>query len=101
MRWIAASFGNQFLLALFVLGLCAWAPLALADECRTIKEVKDSAVPDQNSGMGGHVLAHIFGETPPTGHTHDKRTLFKDRNQFLDVWQHYIAIDAKKTSGFK
>ena len=61
--------------------------MALSKEIATIR---DSADPDKNTAMGGHVTQHIYDMTPPPGTSQKGKTLFKSRKEFLDIWRQYL-----------
>ena len=68
------------------------SPSALAAACRDIETVKQSANADSNTGMGGHVTAHILGMQPPPGVTQNGRTLFSERAKFEKAWKTYVNV---------
>ena len=57
--------------------------------CNTIPSVITSADANQNTGLGGHLTAHIYGMNPPAGYTQNGRTLFAGRGKWESVWRQY------------
>jgi hypothetical protein len=71
--------------------------MALSKDNATIR---DSANPDKNTAMGGHVTQHIHGMTPPNGTSQRGKTLFKSRKEFDDIWRQYLRYaDGVSCSG--
>jgi hypothetical protein len=60
--------------------------------CRDILSVGNSANPDLNTGMGGHVTQHIYGMVPPKGSSQLGKTLFAKRKDFESAWRQYRYI---------
>lgn len=80
---------------LLLIALCL-APVSLAraetKACRDTEHVAQSAEPDKNSSMNGHIAAHILGMTPPPKFTQKGRTLFSDKKKASAAWRQYQYI---------
>jgi hypothetical protein len=62
---------------------------ASAAACKLTGSVTHSAVLGNNSADGGHVKAHVLGETPPAGQSQNNRTLFADGAKYAAAWRQY------------
>ena len=95
---MACLFNSGKVLAyLCVFGVAiAAAPSGWGKDCRDDSNVKLSADVDKNTGMCGHLTAHILNEQLPPNETHKGRSVFVDRQQFLTVWNHYVAAKGIK-----
>ena len=90
------------LAALLALGVATLtAPAAFAADCRTSAKVSESADPAKNTGMGGHLAQHIFGNKKlPKDMTYKDKSVFKTKADFQTTWKQYLALDKKTTSAF-
>ncbi len=73
----------------------------MAAVCRDIKSVKDSAVAEQNTSMGGHVTQHIYGMRPPINTSQSGKTLFEGKGKYEAVWRQYQYINNPVLCGSK
>jgi hypothetical protein len=85
-------FPNAGTIALVVASCLAPLSLAHADACRVTPNVAESADPDKNTGMNGHVTAHILGMRPPKGESQSGRTLFADKTKASAAWRQYQYV---------
>lgn len=54
-----------------------------------IPTIQESANPDRNTAMGGHLTQHIYGMNPPNGKSQQGKTLFAKRKDFENAWRQY------------
>jgi len=61
--------------------------------CTSIPTVQISKFPTHNNEYGGHLNAHIYGQTPPAGYTQNGNTLFRNQNDWGDA---YTQLETQK-----
>jgi hypothetical protein len=96
------------LAALLALGLATLiAPAAFAADCRVAENVPASADRGKSTGMGGHLVQHIYstGKLPKNklanqDMTYEKKSVFKTDGDFLAAWTAYLQLDKKTTGAF-
>jgi hypothetical protein len=86
------GFPNAGIVALVVASCLAPVSLAHADACRVTPNVAQSADPDKNTRMNGHMTAHILGMMPPKGESQKNRTLFADKGKATAAWRQYQYV---------
>ncbi|WP_420136400.1 hypothetical protein [Sphingomonas sp.] len=72
---------------LFLIGLLSAAP-AIADPipCTSTPSAAVSHFVTHNNEYGGHVNAHVLGQTPPNGYSQFNRTLFASDVIYEQAW---------------
>lgn len=60
--------------------------LALADDCTSIPSVAVSRLVTHNNDYGGHLNAHVRGQTPPNNYTQAGKTMFSDSMDWDDAY---------------
>lgn len=76
MKWIAAV----IVTALFA------SPAMAQVACTDVPTALVSHFVTHNNEYGGHVNAHVLGQTPPPGFTQAARTLFGNVNDYESAW---------------
>ena len=59
---------------------------AIVSKCTDIRSVEMSRFVTHNNEYGGHLNAHIFGQTPPVGYSQKDRTLFWDEDAWYEAY---------------
>lgn len=84
---------RSFLMRFFGAALClTLSATTMAEACRDIKTIQESANANNNTAMGGHVTQHIYGMAPPSGTTQLDKTLFEAKGKYDAVWRQYQYI---------
>lgn len=73
---------------LLLVALCTATP-ALADPtpCTSTQSAVVSHFVTHNNEYGGHVNAHVYGQTPPAGYTQYNKTMFASDVQYEQAWE--------------
>lgn len=66
-----------------------------------LPSIFESANPDRNTAMGGHITQHIRGMTPPPGKKQEGKTLFGKRSDMEAAWRQYTYHSAGVTCSGK
>lgn len=61
-----------------------------AQDCTNIPSVQISQFVTHNSEYGGHLNAHVYGQTPPNGYTQLGKTLFRDADDWEDAYNKLV-----------
>lgn len=84
----------RLLCAVLALSLgAAAAPAAAQVACTSLNTVQISALAPMNNQYGGHLNAHIYGQTPPQGFTQDGRTLFRDDDDWAEAYAELVNMN--------
>ncbi len=59
---------------------------AVVVDCTTIQSVAVSHFVTHNNEYGGHLNAHVRGQTPPPGFSQNGRTLFRDTHDWEEAY---------------
>lgn len=79
---------------LLLIAMCAATP-ALADPmpCTSTQSAVVSHFVTHNNEYGGHVNAHVYGQTPPAGYTQNNKTMFASDQYYEQTWDTLIQED--------
>lgn len=72
---------------LLLIAMCTSTP-ALADSapCTSTQSAVVSHFVTHNNEYGGHVNAHVYGQTPPAGYTQNNKTMFANDQYYAQAW---------------
>ncbi|WP_144062995.1 hypothetical protein [Litchfieldella anticariensis] len=59
---------------------------ATAEECTSMMSVQISHFVTHNNDYGGHLNAHVLGQSPPNGFTQNGKTIFRDSHDWEDAY---------------
>lgn len=82
----------KYLFLLLIGMFTATAALADPTPCTSTPSAAVSHFVTHNNEYGGHVNAHVYGQTPPAGYTQKNRTLFANDQLYEQAWQ---ALDSQ------
>jgi hypothetical protein len=76
-----------------LLSLSGGQALAEIVDCTSIASVNVSHFVTHNNEYGGHLNAHVRGQTPPAGYSQNGRTLFNDYHDWEDAYAYLSHQD--------
>ncbi len=78
---------QKLIFAISVLFIFQPQAFAVPVDCTSIPSLVVSHFVENNNLYGGHLNAHVRGQTPPAGYTQSGRTLFRDSDDWEDAYR--------------